>query len=172
MFFIGGEDGGVCNTDIILCDECYSVIHLFHSFEDMTRYFRWIDYWIFFFGRISRVHFVDILLFTGILDAVVANCVLNITVFNLMICVVINTIICRVCYHNKVRNLFLFFVFCRGGSCNVFEQFNVFVGVVGGVCRFCERFWIWDLVVEIFEWLLGEFFGRRYDCVCISGTLK
>ena len=86
------------------------------------------------------MHFVDILLFTGILDAVVANCVLNITVFNLMICVVINTIICRVCYHNKVRNLFLFFVFCRGGSCNVCEQFNVLVGVVVGVGLFCDRF--------------------------------
>ena len=40
MFFIGGEGVDVCNTDVILCDDYCSAVHLFDSFEDITMYFR------------------------------------------------------------------------------------------------------------------------------------
>ena len=67
---------------------------------------------------------------------------------------------------------FCFLFFCHGGSSELFEKCGVLVGVVVGFNRCCVRFLILGLIVENLGGCCGVIFGKIYDCVCRSGTLK
>ena len=102
MFFIGWKYVAVWNADVILCNDCYNIIHLFDGFEDISMYFRWINNEILFFwtdvkGEFRGESVIDYRCSGRVLDAAVVNCILFIFVFNFMIGVVIDTIISRVC---------------------------------------------------------------------------
>ena len=42
MFFVGWECVAVYNADVIVCDDCYRIVHIFDGFKDIGVYFGWI----------------------------------------------------------------------------------------------------------------------------------
>ena len=177
VFFVNWGYIAVCDTSVIMCDDCCGLVHIFDGFKYLLVDFSWIDDGVLFFaanikGKFCCKAVVDDGGDDGMLDTTITNSVFVIVGGDSWVIVVVAVVIFVVFFCIFFGNLF----------CGLF--FDKLDAVAFGTNTGYSLGWLWVLVFvahgfdfRYSSWWFWVAVGREvfegiHDYVCRSGTLK